>query len=217
MKVIHLSAGPHLLHPLSKPASLLLPHSSSTPPLPWLWQSQKSQTGKPPNWFLTKVLGRAVATKLKKYFLSNIYETFPIVFWRHHLAPRQPSPKSPLIPLWSSDSSSLTVLLLELSAAFDSIHHSIPFVTVIGITWFTLHCPTESTRSRSVTTHPPAPLHPKTPSRPLGSLLITYTFSHPLGHIIPRHGLHIHYHGTNVAVSFPPKPSPLSFFLSSST
>ena len=151
--------------------------------------------------FLSKLLERAVATQLKNYLLSNnLYETFQSGFRTHH------STETALLKvtndlLLSSDSGSLTILLLlDLSAAFDTVNHSILLnrLKSIGITdsalsWFKSYL---SERSHYISiNHQNSRTIPVLHGVPQGSVLgpiLFIIYMLPLGHIIRRHGLHFH-------------------------
>ncbi len=150
---------------------------------------------------LSKLLERAVAIQLKQHLLSNnLYETLQSGFRTHH------STETALLKvsndlLLSSDSGSLTILLLlDLSAAFDTVNHSILLnrLQSIGITdsalsWFTSYL---SGRFHYISinnckSHTTSVSHGVPQGSVLGpTLFIIYML--PLGQIIRRHGLNFH-------------------------
>jgi retron-type reverse transcriptase len=143
--------------------------------------------------FLSELLERAVATQLRQYLLSNnLYKTFQSGFRTHH------STETALLKvtndlLLSSDSGSLTILLLlDLSAAFDTVNHSI-LLSSIGITdsalsWFTSYL-SERFQYISINNHKSHTI-PVSHGVPQGSVLgpiLFILYMLPLGHITILH------------------------------
>ncbi|CAM4727630.1 unnamed protein product [Leuciscus chuanchicus] len=151
--------------------------------------------------FLSKLLERSVASQLKHHLLSNqLYETFQSGFRTHH------STETALLKvtndlLLASDSGSLSILLLlDLSAAFDTIDHSILLqrlqhlgISGSALSWFTSYLTNRSQfiSINNCTSHTTPVSHGVPQGSVLGPLLfILYML--PLGLIIQNHGLKFH-------------------------
>uniref|UniRef100_A0A8C5AU51 Reverse transcriptase domain-containing protein n=1 Tax=Gadus morhua TaxID=8049 RepID=A0A8C5AU51_GADMO len=150
--------------------------------------------------FISKLLERAITTQLKTYLLSNnLYETFQSGFRTHH------STETALIKvtndlLLSSDSGSITILLLlDLSAAFDTVNHSILLsrlkplgITDSALSWFNSYL-SERFHYIAINNHK-SHTTPVSHGVPQGSVLgpiLFILYMLPLGHIIRCHG---HFH-----------------------
>ncbi|XP_073709407.1 uncharacterized protein [Misgurnus anguillicaudatus] len=151
--------------------------------------------------FLSKILERTVADQLKHHLLSNqLYETFQSGFRTNH------STETALLKvtndlLLASDSGSLSILLLlDLSAAFDTINHSILLqrlqhlgISGTALSWFTSYL-TDRFQFISINncmSHTISVNHGVPQGSVLGPLLfILYML--PLGSIIHNHGLKFH-------------------------
>ena len=152
--------------------------------------------------FLSKVLERAVASQLKHHLsANNLYETFQSGFRSNH------STETALLKmtndlLLSSDAGNLNILiLLDLSAAFDTINHSILLtrlettfnITGTALSWFTSYLSDRNqfiyiNNCKSLT----APLPQGVPQGSVLGPLLFILYLLPLGHIIRRHGLQFH-------------------------
>uniref|UniRef100_A0A8C5B5M7 Reverse transcriptase domain-containing protein n=1 Tax=Gadus morhua TaxID=8049 RepID=A0A8C5B5M7_GADMO len=208
--MFHLSRHTHHRHHQLLPNSGTVPPPLKLPAVTPLLKKPGLDSDDPNNFrpisnltFLSKLLKRAVATQLNQYLLSNInlYETFQSGFRTHH------STETALLKvtndlLLSSDSGSFTILLLllDLSAAFDTVNHSILLSCLqsIGITdsalsWFTFYL-SERFQYISINNHKSHTI-PVSHGVPQGSVLgpiLFILYMLPLGHIIPRHGLQFH-------------------------
>ena len=150
---------------------------------------------------LSKLLEKTAAAQLTHHLHSNnLYETFQSGFRTHH------STETTLIKvindlLLSTDSGSITILLLlDLSAAFDTVNHSILLSRLqsIGITdsalsWFTSYL-TDRSHYISINNHKsnPSPVKHGVPQGSVLGPILFLIYMLPLGHIIRRHGLHFH-------------------------
>jgi len=152
--------------------------------------------------YLSKILERHVASQLKSHLnLHNLYEPFQSGFRSKH------STETALLKitndiLLSADSGFLTILiLLDLSAAFDTINHSILLSRLhhsVGITgpalsWFTSYL---SDRHQFIAINNcNSSTSPVSHGVPQGSVLgplLFIIYILPLGQIIRRHGLNFH-------------------------
>ncbi|KAK5884206.1 hypothetical protein CesoFtcFv8_018051 [Champsocephalus esox] len=152
--------------------------------------------------FLSKVLERVVASQLKHHLSdNNLYETFQSGFRSNH------STETALLKitndlLLSSNAGNLNILiLLDLSAAFDTINHSILLtrlettfnITGTALSWFTSYL---SDRNQFIYINncksPTAPLPQGVPQGSVLGPLLFILYLLPLGHLIRRHGLHFH-------------------------
>ena len=151
--------------------------------------------------FLSKILEKVVAAQLKSHLDSNnLYEPFQSGFRSKH------STETALLKitndiLLSADSGHLTILiLLDLSAAFDTINHSILLTRLqhIGITgtalsWFKSYL---SDRHQYISINNcKSSTAPVTHGVPQGSVLgplLFILYILPLGQVLRRHGLRFH-------------------------
>ena len=158
--------------------------------------------------FISKTLERVVAAQLKTHLTSNnLYETFQSGFRSHH------STETALLKvtndlLLSSDSGQVTILiLLDLSAAFDTINHSILLsrlqssinITGTALTWFTSYL---TNRQQFIKvnncTSATAPLSHGVPQGSVLGPLLFILYLLPLGNIIRRHNLHFHCYADDI-------------------
>ncbi|XP_058480016.1 extracellular calcium-sensing receptor-like [Solea solea] len=163
---------------------------------------------------LSKILERAILSQLQQYLLnSQLFETFQSGFRPHH------STETALLKvtndlLLSADSGSLSILLLlDLSAAFDTIDHSILLhrLQTIGfsgtaLSWFSSYL-TDRHHYVSINNFK-SNTFPVSTGVPQGSVLgplLFIIYMLPLGHIIRHHGLHFHCYADDTQVYIPTK------------
>ena len=166
--------------------------------------------------FISKVLERVVASRLKKYLADhNLDEVFQSAYKEGH------STETALVRVQSDILMSLDkqhvclLILLDLSAAFDTVHHNILLtrlhtrmgVTGVALKWFESYLTnrTQSVKIQDVSSK----LYQLKCGVPQGSVLgpLLFTiYTAPLGDIIRRHGLSFHLYAddTQLYIAFKP-------------
>lgn len=158
--------------------------------------------------FISKILERAVASQLRTHLTSNnLFESFQSGFRSKH------STETALLKitndlLLSSDSGHLNILiLLDLTAAFDTINHSILLsrlesslhITGTALSWIHSYL-TNRHQFISINncTSSTAPLSQGVPQGSVLGPLLFILYLLPLGNIIHRHGLLFHCYADDI-------------------
>ena len=165
--------------------------------------------------FLSKTLERVVAEQLQNYLCSNhLHEKFQSAYKSRH------SVETALLRVQNDilrsldDGNAVVLLLLDLSAAFDTIDHSVLLKRLheLGIrdsalTWFKSYLSDrlQIVRTDSASSNP-APLQHGVPQGSVLGPLLFSVFVLPLAKIIEQYGLSGHYYAddTQVYLSFRP-------------